>query len=85
MQGSPPKPLFLVYSTVSFTLTFKENPFVSSNTSSVETPKKSIFIKRIHSLLSLTLQAVNLDRKRHTSLEVAQYWTRDEILELLLI
>lgn len=47
--------------------------------------QKSIFIKRIHSLSSLTLQAVNLDRKRHTSLEFAKYWKRDEILELLSI
>lgn len=46
MQGSPPKPLFLVYSTVSFTLTYKENPFVSSNTSSVETPKKIYIHKK---------------------------------------
>lgn len=49
LQGSPPKPLFLVYSTatpVSFTLTYKENPLISSNTSSVETHKKIYIHKK---------------------------------------
>lgn len=46
------KPLFLVYSTatpVSFTLMYKENPFVSSNTSSVETKTKKIYIHKKNS------------------------------------
>lgn len=51
LQGSPPKPSSLVYSTatlVSFTLIYKENLPASPNTSSFETNKtkqKSIFIK----------------------------------------